>query len=329
MGVGTGVRELKIGQSFLSQRKNNAKSKSSNSRKGATNQLQNGENILEDESYHTIRYDFKPASSNTSSTGFLDVDEDNRVSVKIPHEGGGQTNFGGHQKEANAKDCLLIIDHVTGEITLEKLSSQIMVKKTRSEKPDSKLETPIVLPTQSSRPQTPNNVAKHDSSKSSQKKKVTDHKTGRVNHVNPTSSSKSAASSTDHTASKIKMKGGDNLSSASSSDSSSDSDSDSDSTNHVGKPPETSTRPNQSGYSTKNKHNTTSMSGATSGVDKTSYKHSNQSSPRPRVHSPKQPIVENKPMKPIQSKSSPAPVRPELNDEFDDSDDSDNEMSNT
>ena len=94
MGVGTGVRELKIGQSFLSQRKNNAKSKSSNSRKGATNQLQNGENIPEDESYHTIRYDFKPASSNTSSTGFLDVDEDNRVSVKIPHEGGGQTNFG-------------------------------------------------------------------------------------------------------------------------------------------------------------------------------------------------------------------------------------------
>ena len=84
----------------------------------------------------------------------------------------------GHQKEANAKDCLLIIDHVTGEITLEKLSSQIMVKKTRSEKPDSKLETPIVLPTQSSRPQTPNNVAKHDSSKSSQNKKVTDHKTG-------------------------------------------------------------------------------------------------------------------------------------------------------
>ena len=53
-----------------------------------------------------------------------------------------------------------------------------MVKKTRSEKPDSKLETPIVLPTQSSRPQTPNNVAKHDSSKSSQNKKVTDHKTG-------------------------------------------------------------------------------------------------------------------------------------------------------
>ena len=67
---------------------------------------------------------------------------------------------------------------MTGEITLEKLSSQIMVKKTRSEKPDSKLETPIVLPTQSSRPQTPNNVAKHDSSKSSQNKKVTDHKTG-------------------------------------------------------------------------------------------------------------------------------------------------------
>ena len=35
--------------------------------------------------------------------------------------------FSGHQKESNAKDCLLIIDHVTGEITLEKLSSQLMV----------------------------------------------------------------------------------------------------------------------------------------------------------------------------------------------------------
>jgi len=329
LGVGTGVRELKIGQSFFNQNKSSAHRSKSGSSRNITPNSFNGDQENTEKSFHSIRYDFKPASSNTSSTGFLDVDEDNRVSVKIQHEGSGQTNFSGHQKEANAKDCLLIIDHVTGEITLEKLSSQIMVKKTRSEKPDSKLETPIVLPTQSSRPQTPNNVAKHDSSKSSQNKKVTDHKTGRVNHVNPTSSSKSAASSTDHTASKIKMKGGDNLSSASSSDSSSDSDSDSDSPNHVGKPPETSTRPTQLGYSTKTKHNTTSMSGATSGVDKTSYKHSNQSSPRPRVHSPKQPIVENKPMKPIQSKSSPAPVRPELNDEFDDSDDSDNEMSNT
>ena len=72
----------------------------------------------------------------------------------------------------------MIIDHVTGEITLEKLSSQIMVKKTRSEKPGSKLDD-IVLPTPSSRPHTPNNFPKHDSYKSNVNKKVaSEHKPG-------------------------------------------------------------------------------------------------------------------------------------------------------
>lgn len=90
LGVGTGVRELKIGQSFLNNPRKSSthNSKSGSSRNGASNSSRNGE-----ESYHTIRYDFKPASSNTSSNGFLDIDEDNRVSVKIPHEGGNQTNF--------------------------------------------------------------------------------------------------------------------------------------------------------------------------------------------------------------------------------------------
>ena len=61
---------------------------------------------------------------------------------------------------------------------IEKLSSQIMVKKTRSEKPGSKLDD-IVLPTPSSRPHTPNNFSKHDSYKSNPNKKVTsEHKPG-------------------------------------------------------------------------------------------------------------------------------------------------------
>ena len=30
----------------------------------------------------------------------------------------------------------MVIDHVTGEVTLEMLSSQILVKKTRAEKPE-------------------------------------------------------------------------------------------------------------------------------------------------------------------------------------------------
>ena len=42
----------------------------------------------------------------------------------------------GHQKKANEKECIMVIDHVTGEVTLEMLSSQILVKKTRAEKPE-------------------------------------------------------------------------------------------------------------------------------------------------------------------------------------------------
>lgn len=332
LGVGTGVRELKIGQSFLNPRKSGShNSKSSSSRNGTPNSSLNGDHDSAEKSFHSIRYDFKPASSNTSSTGFLDVDEDNRVSVKIQHEGSGQTNFSGHQKEANAKDCLLIIDHVTGEITLEKLSSQVMVKKTRSEKPESKHDNSITLPTAGSRPHTPNNLSKHESGKTTLNKKVTsEHKTGRVNHINSPNHTKNTTSAKDHTASNIKLKGGDNLSSASS-DSSTDSDSDCDSPNDIGKSPKSSVRPSQSGYSGKTKHIPQSITGAATGLDKPSYKHSKQSSPsRSRVESPKQHLGENKPMKPYQSniKSSPVPAKlSELNDEFDDSDESENEVS--
>ena len=81
----------------------------------------------------------------------------------------------GHQKEANCKDCLLIIDHVTGEITLEKLSSQIMVKKTRSEKPDPKnasQDSSINITPTNSRPHTPINSTKHETGKSGINKKA-------------------------------------------------------------------------------------------------------------------------------------------------------------
>jgi hypothetical protein len=40
----------------------------------------------------------------------------------------------GRVKNANPKECILIIDRETGEITLETLSSQILVKKTRPER---------------------------------------------------------------------------------------------------------------------------------------------------------------------------------------------------
>lgn len=43
-----------------------------------------------------------------------------------------QTVFKGSQRPYN-KECVLIIDRITGEITLEKLSGNLQVKKTRTE----------------------------------------------------------------------------------------------------------------------------------------------------------------------------------------------------
>lgn len=107
--LGTGVLPLKIGKSF--------------EKKG-------GNSV-----YHSIRYDFKPVSVDEERKGVLEVQENHSVSVQLPHiDGAGQTNYKGNAKPANTKDCILIIDHETGELTLERISNQIMVKKTRHEK---------------------------------------------------------------------------------------------------------------------------------------------------------------------------------------------------
>ncbi|XP_050674176.1 ell-associated factor Eaf [Leptidea sinapis] len=102
------VRELKLGSSFT----NNKVSQ-----------------------YHTIKYDFKPASVDVNKMATVDVGTNNQVTVTVPHlDGAGvpQTVFKGSQRPYT-KECVLIIDRVTGEITLEKLSSNIQVKKTRQE----------------------------------------------------------------------------------------------------------------------------------------------------------------------------------------------------
>ncbi|VVD01924.1 unnamed protein product, partial [Leptidea sinapis] len=99
------VRELKLGSSFT----NNKVSQ-----------------------YHTIKYDFKPASVDVNKMATVDVGTNNQVTVTVPHlDGAGvpQTVFKGSQRPYT-KECVLIIDRVTGEITLEKLSSNIQVKKT-------------------------------------------------------------------------------------------------------------------------------------------------------------------------------------------------------
>lgn len=62
------------------------------------------------------------------------------MTVTVPHlDGAGtpHTVFKGSQRPYQ-KECVLIIDRVTGEITLEKLSSNIQVKKTRYKNINSK-----------------------------------------------------------------------------------------------------------------------------------------------------------------------------------------------
>lgn len=86
--------------------------------------------------FHTLKYDFKPASVDVSKPATLEVGTNKQVTVTVPHlDGSGVPNtvFKGNQRDYTRKECVLIIDRVTGEITLEKLNSNVQVKKTRTE----------------------------------------------------------------------------------------------------------------------------------------------------------------------------------------------------
>ncbi|KAM6224553.1 ELL-associated factor 2 [Rhynchocyon petersi] len=85
--------------------------------------------------FHTVRYDFKPASIDTSCEGDLEVGKGEQVTITLPNIEGSTppvTVFRG-SKKPYLKECILIINHDTGECRLEKLSSNITVKKTRVE----------------------------------------------------------------------------------------------------------------------------------------------------------------------------------------------------
>lgn len=113
LGVGSEVMELKLGQSFTS----NSSS-----------------------SFHTLRYDFKPASVDMTKMATVAVGENHQVTVTVPHmDGAGtpQTIFKGSHRPYK-KECVLIFDRKTGEVTLEKLTHNVQVKKTRSEPKHSK-----------------------------------------------------------------------------------------------------------------------------------------------------------------------------------------------
>ncbi|KAF7215358.1 ELL-associated factor 2 [Nothobranchius furzeri] len=86
-------------------------------------------------SYHTVRYDFKPASIDTACEGELEVGKGDQVKITLPNLEGSSapvTVFSG-SKRPYMKECILIVNHDTGEYRLEKLNSNIAVKKTRAE----------------------------------------------------------------------------------------------------------------------------------------------------------------------------------------------------
>ncbi|XP_043515789.1 ell-associated factor Eaf [Frieseomelitta varia] len=129
LGLGPEIKELKLGPTFTNNRST---------------------------AFHTLKYDFKPASVDVSKIAKVDVGVNNMMTVTVPHlDGAGipHTVFKGSQRPYH-KECVLIIDRVTGEITLEKLSANIQVKKTRTE-PKSQVHLGISGANSNSRPITP------------------------------------------------------------------------------------------------------------------------------------------------------------------------------
>ncbi|XP_036620903.1 ELL-associated factor 1-like [Trichosurus vulpecula] len=85
--------------------------------------------------YHTIRYDVKPEATGTSGDGELQLGKGDEVTITLPRVAGSTpatTVFKGNKRPYET-DCVLIINHDTGEYVLEKLCSRIQVKKMRTE----------------------------------------------------------------------------------------------------------------------------------------------------------------------------------------------------
>ena len=75
------------------------------------------------------------AGAQQAKTKAAEVEERSGVSVPLPHTNGvDATKYTGPAKEANPRECILIIDHETGELTLERLSNQVKIeeRQTRS-----------------------------------------------------------------------------------------------------------------------------------------------------------------------------------------------------
>ncbi|CAF0867155.1 unnamed protein product [Adineta ricciae] len=86
--------------------------------------------------YHTVKYDFKPASVVKSEQAELTVGSTDDVSITLPNVEGSltqSTKFSGSTKSYTPKECVMIIDPHTGKIVLERLSANVRVKNVRME----------------------------------------------------------------------------------------------------------------------------------------------------------------------------------------------------
>nr|CAB3240486.1 ELL-associated factor 1-like [Phallusia mammillata] len=97
---------------------------------------------------HTVRYDFKPASVDINQEAHVEIGESNEVTITLPHTQGSKncTVYKGSKKPAQ-KECVLIYDPQTSTFVLERVSSQIQVKKTRLADNARLPQMPTVLPT--------------------------------------------------------------------------------------------------------------------------------------------------------------------------------------
>ena len=83
--------------------------------------------------FHYVADDFKPSSEEYNESAMMDITSTNQVTLKYPqssNEGSSDFMYSGTMKQF-PKEYFLVIDHVTGDVTLEKLTATIQLKRTK------------------------------------------------------------------------------------------------------------------------------------------------------------------------------------------------------
>ncbi|PFX24323.1 ELL-associated factor 1-like [Stylophora pistillata] len=138
--------------------------------------------------FHTIRYDFKPASVDTTRPAELVVGDKNEITVTVPNvQDSGNTVYRG-SKRSCTKEFILVVDKEKKTFTLERIESTVpQLKKVRSSNQSNK---PVKLPV------TPSNLtlAKTQKNKTKNKKRPVEQKTIKQS-VSPSKNSSTPAPS--------------------------------------------------------------------------------------------------------------------------------------